>query len=133
MRRSFPRRSFVLPDVRRASNAGLRFARSSIGVYPADWNGFVSSPVERNRLPSPSKSILPPTWQHSPRDMLTRRISCSLAKSSPLLWNLKRDSRLYPLNWASRARSASVVRVSGASPSLMPVPMTSVGVFSLGE
>ena len=47
MRRILPRRSFVLPALRRASNAGLRFGRSSIGVYPADWNGLVSSPVDR--------------------------------------------------------------------------------------
>jgi hypothetical protein len=30
-------------------------------VKPSDANGFVSSPVERNRLPVLSKSMLPPT------------------------------------------------------------------------
>jgi hypothetical protein len=57
----------VLADERCASKAGLRVARSSIGTYPCDSNGLVSSPVDRKRLPWPSKSILPPTWQQMPR------------------------------------------------------------------
>src|SRR3712207_7283485 len=55
----------VLAEVRCASNAGLRPARSSTGVNPLDANGLVSSPVDRYRLPWASKSILPPTWQRS--------------------------------------------------------------------
>jgi hypothetical protein len=45
IRRIFPLRSFVLPDVRWASQYS-RPARSSIGSKPLESYGFVLSPVE---------------------------------------------------------------------------------------
>ena len=78
MRSSLPRRSFVLPALRRESNAGLRPALSSSGAYPSEKNGFVSSPVDRYRLPWLSKSMLPPTWQQMPRSTGTSMIFCSV-------------------------------------------------------
>ena len=58
----------------------------------------VSSPVTSHRLFWESKSISPATWQHAPRLLGTRRISCSDARSrwagvvAVASTNLKRDS-----------------------------------------
>ncbi len=116
---------------RRTRDCASRDRRSACS--PPTGTGSCRRPSTGRGCPAPSKSIWPPTWQQMPRDIGTRRISCSLENVSRPLSNLNRDNRLYPLNCARRARSLADVRVSGASPSLMPVPTTSLGVSSRGE
>ncbi len=104
----------MLPEVRRASKAGLRSARSSSGEKPSEEKGLESSPVERYRLPSASKSMSPPTWQHMPRVVGMSRTFFSLALSRvPSSFSVKRESRLTPSYFAK----SSAVPFSGASPS----------------
>ncbi len=113
IRSTLPRRSLVLPAERWASNAGLREARSSIGVKPSEAKGLVSSPVDRYRLPAASKSMSPPTWQQMPREAGTSRIFFSLAVSRvPSAFSTNRESRLTP----SKGAKSAALPVSGASP-----------------
>ena len=76
IRRILPRRSFVLPDVRRASYARsasglspglLRRTSSSIGLKPCDCECSVSSPVEMYSRPPGPKVIEPAEWQQTIR------------------------------------------------------------------
>src|SRR5688500_14147387 len=66
MRSILPLRSLVFPDDFCASR-GAAPGRSSIGVNPSEDLENVLSPVLRYKLPALSKSIPPPTWQHSSR------------------------------------------------------------------
>src|SRR5262245_58329522 len=97
MRNNLPRRSLVFAALRCASNAGFRVARSSIGEYPSEANGFVSSPVVRYRLPAASKSMSPPTWQQIPRLVGTSSTVTWLARfNEKSVLRVNRDSRLTP-------------------------------------
>ncbi|KFD43291.1 hypothetical protein IU11_12725 [Cellulosimicrobium sp. MM] len=98
IRRIAPRRSFVLPALRRSSNPGFMPGALLFGAYPSAPGApaGVLSPVDRKRLPSASHAMSAPTWQHWPRCASTLRIARSLSRSSVLLSasHVKRESWL---------------------------------------
>ena len=74
----------------------------------------MSSPVERYRLPSPSKTMSPPTWQQMPRSTGTSRICSSEPRSmvSVRSSHWKRERRMTPLKRSQSARRAEERRVA---------------------
>ena len=92
IRKILPLKSFVFELVDLASQPD-RPGRLSLGLYPFDANGFVSSPVDKYKFPTLSQAIDPPVWQHSTRFTGTRNkiFSVSISKVSFTLSYTKRD------------------------------------------